>query len=239
MAKLPDNYLGPKHRIEMLKKDFGHRASITTEVRDIIVTAADGAQTLCFLVTAHVNLDREIISAGHSFTDSPENNKALEKAETIAIGRALVNAGYPELDDGSYEEAMNATAPEAKPAPKPAVKPAPAPKTEVKEAVADPFEAVTEAPKAVEPAKAPAKSTTKPAPKPLLGFKKPGAAPLDPVPLTAAPIAATPLADDPNFMEVEEETQVEVAVEPEPTETAPAPARMDREALLAKYGKKQ
>ena len=100
MGRLPDNYLGPKQRITMLKNDYPkEKSAILTESCAWVV-----GEALCLLIKASIQIDGKTIAQGHAFTDCPEEPKAVEKAETIAIGRALVNAGYPETDDGEGEE---------------------------------------------------------------------------------------------------------------------------------------
>ncbi len=100
MGRLPDNYLGPKQRITMLKNDYPkEKSAILTESCAWVV-----GEALCLLIKASIQIDGKTIAQGHAFTDCPEEAKAVEKAETIAIGRALVNAGYPELDDGESVE---------------------------------------------------------------------------------------------------------------------------------------
>lgn len=103
MGRLPDNYLGPKQRIQMLKSDYPKTASaITTDAN--MVTVGD---TLVVMIKASIAVEDKVIATGHAFTGCPEDDKAVEKAETIAIGRALVNAGYPELleeDEADTEE---------------------------------------------------------------------------------------------------------------------------------------
>lgn len=94
MGRLPDNYLGPKGRIALFKKDHALKGSIETETLQHVV-----GENLCITVKALVKVDGVIIATGHAFTSTPEEEKELEKAETTAIGRALVNAGYPEHSD--------------------------------------------------------------------------------------------------------------------------------------------
>lgn len=100
MGKLPENYFGPKQRITALKADYPkEKSAILTDVETLVVGDA-----LCILIKASIILGDVCIATGHAFTDCPEDKKAVEKAETIAIGRALVNAGYPESEDLPEDE---------------------------------------------------------------------------------------------------------------------------------------
>jgi hypothetical protein len=106
VGRLPSNYLGPKGRIQMLKNDYsGDKSSILTEATTVVV-----GDTLCILVKATIMVLDKVVAQGHAFTDCPEEEKAVEKAETIAIGRALVNFGYPEtLDEVEEVEEKKST----------------------------------------------------------------------------------------------------------------------------------
>lgn len=97
---LPENYLGPKARISMFKREHGINGSIVTDITSQIMNG----DTLCITIKATILVDGKVLATGHAFTSTPEESKAVEKAETIAIGRALIHAGYPELDDGEAEK---------------------------------------------------------------------------------------------------------------------------------------
>jgi hypothetical protein len=100
MGRLPDNYLGPKQRVTMLKKEYpADTSAVLTEATHIPM-----GEALCILIKASISMKGTVVATGHAFTDCPEDDKAVEKAETIAIGRALVNAGYPETLDVEEEE---------------------------------------------------------------------------------------------------------------------------------------
>ncbi len=93
MARIPDNYLGPKARIVLFKKEHGVNGSIETETNQLVV-----GETLCVMIKATVKVNGQVVATGHAFTSSPEEDKEVEKTETVAVGRALVHAGYPEHD---------------------------------------------------------------------------------------------------------------------------------------------
>lgn len=96
MGRLPDNYFGPKERITKLKADYPKdQSAILTESTAFIV-----GEALCILIKATIQINGKTVAQGQAFTDCPEDDKAVEKTETVAIGRALVNAGYPETSDG-------------------------------------------------------------------------------------------------------------------------------------------
>lgn len=100
-GKLPKDYIGPKQRVRMLKKDHADSA-VVTEVSMQVV-----GDSLCLLVKASIEVNGKVIATGHAFTAEPEEDKELEKTETTAIGRALVNAGYPEtLAESDDPEAL-------------------------------------------------------------------------------------------------------------------------------------
>ena len=233
MTRLPDNYFGPKQRIEMLKKEHGHAASILTVAKDILV-----GDNLCFLFTATIKINGVDVATGHAFTDSPEEPKAVEKAETIAIGRALVNAGYPETDDtfGEEEEPAPVKAKSA-PAAAPKAKPKPAPAPIVEE---EPDEEEEPAP---EPVKAKAKTFTPPVTKrvqkPLLEVEE-DEEEAAPEPVKAKPRVFTPpgrAAVPAKKVVVVETEEEEEAVEPEVMPVADKPKRISAAELLAKYHK--
>lgn len=99
MGRLPDNYFGPKQRVLMLKRDHpGNTSAILTKAEVI-----QFGESLRLLVKASVMVQGVVVAEGHAFTD-PDEDKAVEKAETVAIGRALVNYGYPEILDVDEEE---------------------------------------------------------------------------------------------------------------------------------------
>lgn len=220
MARLPDNYFGPKQRITKLKADYpGTQSSIQTSV----VMLPMGEETLCVLVKAVVTVNGQVIAEAHAFTGEPENDKAVEKAETIAIGRALVNAGYPEtLDEVGGEEYAAPAPKQSKPAPKGlglgAKKKAPA-KVETEEETEETED--EEAPVEKAPAKKPAGLGNK------LGSR-----------------AAKPSVQETSSTESDDAGESEEEAEEEAEETPPADldekaaaAKAKREALLAKYKK--
>lgn len=87
-----DTYIPVPVRIAKFKADHGHKGTIETE----ITINYDKAVALSRAV---LKIEDKIVATGHSLADLEEGEKALEKGESVAIGRALVNAGY-EADSG-------------------------------------------------------------------------------------------------------------------------------------------
>ena len=225
MGRLPDNYLGPKARVQMLKKEYpGDESAVTTE---IFLSEMGGKVTVVVQATIKTRNAKtgelETVASGHSFTADPWDDKDVEKAETVAVGRALVHAGYPETtDDLDVEEAP---VKEEKVVEKKAglgkAKAAPASKKE------EPKEEVEEEEAPEEPV---AVKQPEPAKKPSglggLGKKK-----AEPAPAPAPEPEGEDEVEDP-FEKAEEE---EEAVE-EPKKAEPTPSgKMTKEQLLAKY----
>lgn len=94
MARVPDNYIPVKARILKLKAE--HKDSrVLTET----VTARDDY----IIVKASICLEEVVVAQGQALVAVEEaDEKGFEKAETVAIGRALTNFGYE--DKGEEEE---------------------------------------------------------------------------------------------------------------------------------------
>lgn len=215
MGRLPDNYLGPKARVSMLKADY---PADTSAIRTSI-TLTEHQGKVAVLVKADILIKKhndvlEVIASGHAFTADPWEEKDIEKAETVAVGRALVHAGYPETTVDEVVEVVHAPAPvEAKPA-----------------------GLGKAAPKAEKPAVAASKPT---AGKPPAGLGK--AAPPKPAP---APEPEASEEDDAPVTEVEDpfnETDDLPTPEPEVIVAEPpkaaTPTKMTKEELMKKYSK--
>lgn len=211
MGKLPKNYFGPKQRITKLKQDHPKTESaIKTSATCIVV-----GETITVLIKATVEINDKIVAEGHAFTDRPEDDKAVEKAETIAIGRALVNAGYPETldeEDGSEDQDEPA---EKKP-------------SKGLGGLGKASKRVKEEIEEEETDDEPASKTEK---KSGLGSKLGKAKPVEKP-------AATEEDGDGDEEDDEEETEDAEEEKPAKEEVVASPGRMSREELLAKYRKK-
>lgn len=135
-----DNYVPVNERLMEARGQHGIDMSILTEVtfHDIIspIQRADGTYievkgTIAKVIAA-IFVKGTKISNGHSVSTDISDNKAVEKAETVAIGRALAMAGYsPDAAIASAEE-MEDVLPAAK-----TTKQVVAPKATIQEPVED------------------------------------------------------------------------------------------------------
>jgi len=89
MGKL-DNYVKVNERVVEARKEHGNKLTIKTSVN--LVSDEEGNKAALF--TAEVSLDGTLIATGHSLSEDLSEPKTLEKAESVAVGRALAFAGY-------------------------------------------------------------------------------------------------------------------------------------------------
>lgn len=85
-----DHYVSVKERVVQARTEHGTNLTIKTTVS--LVDGADGAKAA--LVTAEVSLNGTLLATGHSLSEVLDEPKTLEKAESVAVGRALAFAGY-------------------------------------------------------------------------------------------------------------------------------------------------
>lgn len=85
-------YVPVADRIKLFKEEHGIKGSIETETN---IDFKEGAA----IVKATIKVDGKILAQGQSFAFGLDDEKSFEKAETVAVGRALAFAGY-EADNG-------------------------------------------------------------------------------------------------------------------------------------------
>jgi hypothetical protein len=93
-----ENYVPVEARIAQFKKDHNGEGSITTEAS---LTVNEKQQFVMFKAVVKVR-DR-VVGIGHALESDLEANKAFEKCETAAVGRALTFAGYASSDETELE----------------------------------------------------------------------------------------------------------------------------------------
>lgn len=99
MGRLPEGYQTVDSRVEKFRAEHP-LGSITTKV----VFKTEGGETLGVAFRATVRTETgAILGTGHGYSDL-EDTKDFEKAESVAIGRALKYAGYPAVDEDSEVE---------------------------------------------------------------------------------------------------------------------------------------
>jgi len=84
-------YSQVSHRVETFRKTFGYEYGMETEIKEF----AGGFLCKCRISSK----EGQVIASGLAFGKGIGNEKALEKIETTAVGRALANAG---LGGGEY-----------------------------------------------------------------------------------------------------------------------------------------
>jgi hypothetical protein len=107
-----ENYVPVNVRVVEARQKYGEELSILTEVK---LYPEQGAA----VVIAAIVVGTRKLANGHSMTTSLNDKKALEKAESIAVGRALAFAGFSadaalasaeEMEDVVTEETPATTA---------------------------------------------------------------------------------------------------------------------------------
>lgn len=93
MGRIKDTYVPVNVRVMTAREEHKTNLSITTEL-NLIPQTDEGTQVHSAIVKATVALNKEVLSTGHAFCLDITEEKALEKAETVAVGRALALAGY-------------------------------------------------------------------------------------------------------------------------------------------------
>lgn len=90
MGKL-DNYVPVNVRVMEARQKNGDNLTLSTETTALTGTtgAVEG-----FLVKASVTVGGTLVATGHALASDLSEEKSLEKAETVAVGRALAFAGY-------------------------------------------------------------------------------------------------------------------------------------------------
>lgn len=91
MARIPDNYVKVTDRAAEFRREYGHKGSI---VAKITLSTPD-----YIIISAEIGVDGKLMSVASAclLTADLSAEKAYEKAESSAIGRALQFAGYEAL----------------------------------------------------------------------------------------------------------------------------------------------
>lgn len=97
MGKIPDNYVTVQERIEQFRNEYQTNGTIETEL-----TATNNEY---IIVRAKILVEGKAVSMAQALVSaSDSDDKAFEKAESSAIGRALKFFKYSELSDGPSEK---------------------------------------------------------------------------------------------------------------------------------------
>lgn len=86
MGKL-DNYVPVHVRVMQARTEHGNALSIRTQVQMY-------PEKNTALVGAIVSIGQNVLASGHAIAEDLSEPKSLEKAESVAVGRALAFAGY-------------------------------------------------------------------------------------------------------------------------------------------------
>jgi len=100
MSRIKDTYVPVNVRVMEARKEHGTKLTIKTGVS--LFPESNAA-----LVSAEVSVDGKTLSTGHSLVSELNEPKSLEKAESVAVGRALAFAGYSADSAIASEEEMD------------------------------------------------------------------------------------------------------------------------------------
>lgn len=112
MARIPDNYIPVTARIADFVRRGGQVMTEVTQATDTyaIIKAVVSYKPISLSIDGINQDEGGMMATGHALVSFVEyEDKGLEKAETVAIGRALTNMGISALGDEEFED---------KPAPK-------------------------------------------------------------------------------------------------------------------------
>lgn len=100
---LKEGYIEVSERVAQFRSN-NPKGTIETEVETVLHDLGEDGKILLNTVKATIrDGEGKILGTGHSQGEAGDE-KNLEKTETVAVGRALVNAGYKAVDETSEEE---------------------------------------------------------------------------------------------------------------------------------------
>lgn len=116
MGKIKDTYVPVQVRVQKARTQYGSKLSITTSVE--FLKGSEGEYEGA-IAKAFISNGENLLATGHSFSSDLTSDKAIERLESAAVGRALAFSGFEadsaltavEETDAEVEETQTLGAP--------------------------------------------------------------------------------------------------------------------------------